>query len=175
MSRGLEIWLETSYGNPAYPGGGGRTLAGGFPTSEEGLQAWDAWVEKMATRYQGKVRDWSVWNEPELRSANKPELIIDFNIRTAEIIKRIIPEARIAALSVSSPAKEIVEPFVKTLAERNKADLFTWVVYHHYVRNPDEKYEAVDAAREIVREHTPNLRLWQGEAGTQSEWCSAGR
>lgn len=30
-SRGLEIWLETSYGNPAYPGGGGRTLSGGFP------------------------------------------------------------------------------------------------------------------------------------------------
>ena len=37
--RGLEIWPETRYGNPAYPGGGGRTLASGFPTSEGALAA----------------------------------------------------------------------------------------------------------------------------------------
>ncbi len=173
-SRGLEIWLETSYGNPAYPGGGGRTLSGGFPTSAEGLAAWDKWVELMATRYKGKVRDWSVWNEPELRNANKPELIFDFNIRTAEIIRRIIPDARIASLSICAPKKEIIEPFVRTLVERNKQDLFTWIVYHHYVKNPDEKYEAVVEAREFVRKHIPNLKLWQGESGTQSEWCGAG-
>ncbi len=173
-ARGLEIWLETSYGNPAYPGGGGRTLSGGFPTSEEALKAWDRWVELMATRYNGRVRDWSVWNEPELRNANRPETIFDFNIRTAEILKRVIPGARIASLSVCAPNKTIVEPFVRTLAERGKQDLFTWVVYHHYTKNPDEKYDAVIEAREIIRRHAPNLRLWQGEAGVQSEWCAAG-
>jgi len=173
-SRGLEIWLETSYGNPAYRGGGGRTLADGFPTSEEGLKAWDAWVEKMASRYKGRVRDWSVWNEPELRNANRPEAIFDFNIRTAEIIRRIIPEARIASLSISSPNRKIVEPFVRTLAERGKLDLFTWVVYHHYAKNPDQNYGAVLDLKEILRQHAPNLRLWQGEAGTQSEYCAAG-
>ena len=173
-ARGLEIWLETSYGNPAYPGGGGRTLSGGFPTSEEALKAWDRWVELMATRYSGKVRDWSVWNEPELRNANRPETIFDFNIRTAEIIKRIIPDARIASLSVCAPNQAIIEPFMRTLAERNKQDLFNWVVYHHYTRNPDDKYDAVVEAREIVRKHAPSLRLWQGEAGVQSEWCDAG-
>ncbi|MBP7636990.1 MAG: beta-galactosidase, partial [Kiritimatiellae bacterium] len=82
-ARGLEIWLETSYGNPAYPGGGGRTLAGGMPTSEEGLKAWDRWVEQMALRYKNKVRDWSMWNEPELKGANGTETITAFNMRTA--------------------------------------------------------------------------------------------
>ena len=38
-SRGLEIFLQTNYGNPIYPGGGGRHLSGGFPTS---AAAWDA-------------------------------------------------------------------------------------------------------------------------------------
>lgn len=173
-SRGLEIWLETSYGNPAYPGGGGRTLADGFPTSEAGLKAWDRWVELMATRYKGKVRDWSVWNEPELNGANAPEAIFDFNIRTAKIIKRIIPDARIAALSLMAPSTELIERFVATLVERQEQGLFTWIVYHHYTRNPDEKYDAVVAARDRVRARIPGLRLWQGEAGTQSEWCSAG-
>ena len=59
LSRGLEIWLETDYGNPAYEGGGGRTLKGGFPTSEKALAAWDKWVEAMAARYKGRVRDWA--------------------------------------------------------------------------------------------------------------------
>ena len=52
--RGLEVFLETNYGNPVYPGGGGRGLSGGFPTSDEALTAWDNWVEAMATRYRGK-------------------------------------------------------------------------------------------------------------------------
>lgn len=172
--RGLEIWLETSYGNPSYPGGGGRTLAGGFPTSEQALAAWDTWVEKMASRYKGKVRDWSVWNEPELRGANKLDPIFDFNIRTAEIIKRIIPDARIASLSICSPKLEIIEPFLKTLKEQNKLDLFTWIVYHHYVRNPDESYDAVIRARKLVDQYAPDLKLWQGESGTQSEYCVSG-
>ena len=47
--RGLNILLETDYGNPLYKGGGGADLAGGFPTSEESLAAWDRWVEAMAS------------------------------------------------------------------------------------------------------------------------------
>lgn len=173
-SRGLEIWLETSYGNPAYPGGGGRTLSGGFPSSEEGLKAWDTWVEKMATRYKGKVRDWSMWNEPDGHKLHTPERVTEFNIRTAEIIKRIDPEARIGGLVLCGPRPNFIEHFTKTLADRNQTDLFHWVVYHHYTRNPDEKYEGVVAAKEIIRQHAPNLKLWQGESGTQSEWCPAG-
>jgi hypothetical protein len=172
--RGLEIWLETSYGNPSYPGGGGRTLAGGMPSSEEALKAWDKWVALMASRYKNKVRDWSMWNEPALRGANSVDRITAFNIRTAEIIKRIIPDARIAALCLSSPKLEIIEPFLQTLKKRNKLDLFTWIVYHHYVRNPDERYDAVVRARQLVDRYAPHLKLWQGESGTQSEYCVSG-
>lgn len=173
-SRGLEILLETSYGNPAYPGGGGRTLGGGMPTSEKALKAWDRWVERMATRYRGKVRDWSMWNEPYLRGANNTERITAFNIRTAEIIKRIIPDARIAALCLSSPRLEVIQPFVNTLKEQNRLDLFTWVIYHHYTRNPDDRYGAVVKIRDWLDTAAPRLKLWQGESGTQSEWGPAG-
>lgn len=38
-SQGLNILLETGYGNPVYKGGGGWDIAGGFPTSEEGIAA----------------------------------------------------------------------------------------------------------------------------------------
>lgn len=173
-SRGLSIWLETSYGNPAYPGGGGRTLAGGFPTSPQALAAWDAWVEKTALRYKGKVRDWSMWNEPDGRAAHTAEAITEFNIRTAQIIKRIIPDARIAGLVLCRPKVQIIECFLRTLAERGKLGLFEWVVYHGYPANPDDMYPEVIEARKVVQRYSPTIRLWQGESGVQSEWCPAG-
>jgi hypothetical protein len=173
-SRGLEIWLETSYGNPAYPGGGGRTLAGGMPTSEAALKAWDKWVELMAVRYKDRVRDWSMWNEPELKGANGTAAITAFNLRTAEIIKRVNPEARIGGLVLCNPKLEIIEPFLQTLKEQAKLSLFDWVVYHHYTRNPDEGYAGVVKARELLGRYSPTLKLWQGESGTQSEWCPSG-
>lgn len=174
LSRGLEIWLETDYGNPAYEGGGGRTLAGGFPTSEIALAAWDKWIEAMAARYKGKVRDWAMWNEPDINKKHTPTDIADFNIRTAEIIKRIIPDARIAALSLATLDPNFMDQCLKRLAEKDKLDLFTWVIYHGYTMNPDAAYTNVVKIREIVKYYSPRLKLWQGENGVQSEWRQSG-
>ena len=174
-SRGLEILLETSYGNPIYPGGGGRGLSGGFPTSEEALAAWDKWVETMATRYKGKVRDWSMWNEPDGNKAHTPEMTADLNIRTAEIIKRVLPEARIAGGVLCGPKPEYTEGWLKRVTERQKQSLFTWFIYHGYTRNPDQgHYENVDKLKTLFREYAPTIKLWRGEAGTQSEYCLGG-
>ncbi|MCX7005890.1 MAG: beta-galactosidase, partial [Kiritimatiellaeota bacterium] len=71
--RGLNIILETDYGNTIYEGGGGADLAGGFPTSEMALAAWDKWVEALATRYKDKVTDWAMWNEPDINKKHKPQ------------------------------------------------------------------------------------------------------
>jgi len=173
-SRGLEIWLETDYGNPAYEGGGGRTLAGGFPTSPEALAAWDRWVTAMARRYKGKVRDWAMWNEPDINKKHTPADIADFNIRTAQIIKDIIPDARIAALSLATLNPDFVDRCLQRLADRDKLDLFEWVIYHGYRMNPDTAYDSVEKIKAVVKKHSPQLKLWQGENGTQSEWCRSG-
>lgn len=174
LSRGLEIWLETDYGNPAYEGGGGRTLAGGFPTSKVALAAWDRWVTAMATRYKGKVRDWAMWNEPDINKKHTPVDIADFNIRTAQIIKDIIPDARIAALSLATLNPDFVDQCLQRLAEKNKLDLFDWVIYHGYRMNPDTAYPNVEKIKAVVGKYSPRLKLWQGENGTQSEWCQSG-
>jgi len=173
--RGLEILLETSYGNPVYPGGGGRGLSGGFPTSREALEAWDRWVEAMATRYRGQVRDWGMWNEPDGNKAHTPEMTADFNIRTAEVIKRVIPEARIAGGVLCWPNPVWTEAWLRRVAAQKKESLFTWFVYHGYTRNPDqEHYENVEKLKTLVQRYAPAIKLWQGEAGTQSEFCLGG-
>jgi len=175
LSRGLQIILQTNYGNPIYPGGGSRHLSGGFPTSPEALAAWDAWVEAMATRYKGRIRDWEMWNEPNNNRAHTPEMTADFNIRTAEIITRVIPDARIAGGVLNSPAVKYAEGWLQRVTERQKQGLFTWFIYHAYTRNPDEKhYEEVAKLQALFQQYAPAIKLWQGEAGTQSEFCLGG-
>ncbi len=173
-SRGLTIWLETDYGNPIYRGGGGRDLAAGFPTSEEALLAWDKWVEALAIRYKDKVQAWAMWNEPDIGGMKNepqktPQQIAEFNIRTAEIIKRVIPDAKIAALSLASIKPDFLKACLDIIAAKKKTGLFTWVVYHGYTMNPDTVYKSVEDMKEVVKQYDPPLTLWQGENGCPSE------
>ncbi len=167
--RGLNILLETSYGNPVYEGGGGKDLAGGFPTSAEGLAGFDRWVEALATRYKGKVRDWAMWNEPDINKAHKPADIAAFNIRTAEIIRRVIPDARIAGLSLASSSPKLLDQCLAVLAERGKVDLFDWFIYHGYEFNPDKSYANVEDLKATLARYSTKARMRQGENGCPSE------
>ena len=168
---GVDVWMELSYGNPAYPGGGGRQLMAGFPSSEEALAAWDRWVRALAEHYKGTVKDFCIWNEPNGRRAgNTIEAATDFAIRTAEILRDVIPDAHIDAFALTFADPAWVEPFVKELGARGKTGLFDAIAYHHYKPNPDDGYEDVEKCREILRKYAPQLTLKQGEGGTQSEW-----
>ncbi len=166
--HGLEVLLETSYGNPIYPGGGGPSLSDGLPSGEAALAAWDAWINALASHYKDRVKDWSTWNEPDGCKINTSEILADNNIRTAEIIKRLIPDARIAGLVLCWPNVKYAEPYMKILKEKGKADLFTWMIYHDYSVNPDTCYPKVMAFADMIHRYAPALRIWQGESGATS-------
>jgi hypothetical protein len=161
--------LETDYGNPAYEGGGGYDLAGGFPTSGEALTAWDRWVEAMAGHYRGRVRDWAMWNEPDINKKHTPRDIAMFNIRTAEIIKRVIPDARIAGLSLASSSPKLLDSCLNVVVEKGKIDLFHWFIYHGYEYNPDKSYRNVEELKKTLATYSTKARMRQGENGCPSE------
>lgn len=170
VERGLKPWLQTGYGNPIYPGAGGVNLGAGMPLSEEGIAAYEKWVREMVSRYQGRVKDWEVWNEPNFgdNKVNTPEIAADFNVRTARIIKEIQPEAKISALALGHIDIEYVERFFKYLYERNACGLFHNVTYHDYVYNPDANKLAVYKMRQVVEKYAPGLVIRQGENGAPS-------
>jgi hypothetical protein len=166
---GLKVCLETSYMNRLYDEnariGPGPTL----PDDEKILKAWDEWVMAMAKRYSGMgVTDWMMINEPNLKRNDIRE-ITDFNIRTAEIIKRIDPDARIGGLVLANAKPDVIESFLKILKEKKKDHLFYWVIYHGYATNPDDVNPKVEEIKNLIEDYAPQLRLWQGEAGCSSE------
>lgn len=175
--RGMTILLETSYGNPIYPGGGTPYLKGGWPSSPEALRAWDNWVRAMAERYKGKVSEWEVWNEPDINYEQIKDYksIVDLNIRTAEIIKEVDSEAKIAALALALiDNTELVDKCLAEISRRGKTDLFEWITYHQYMYRPEDMYPLVDTLRKVVAKYSDKIILRQGESGCPSESGYAG-
>ncbi|MCX6907861.1 MAG: beta-galactosidase [Verrucomicrobia bacterium] len=169
-TRGLAVCLETSYGNRLYDPKAALGPGGTLPEGEETLAAWDKWVETMARRYSAKgVGEWMMYNEPNLVKNNTIEKTTAFNIRTAQIIKRVDPKARIGGLVSAGANPDFIGGFLRGLKEQGKLGLFEWVVYHHYSGNPDATYDRVEKLQELMSELAPKLRLWQGEAGCASE------
>ena len=170
-SRGLKPWLQTSYGNTLYPGGGGANLGAGLPTSKEALEAYARWVTAMVTRYKDKVKDWEVWNEPNFgdNTINTPEMTAEFNIRTAEIIKKIQPDAKISGLALGHIGIEFADRFFSYLAQKGKMKLFDNMTYHDYAYNPDANYHEVYLLRQALDKYALGMKLRQGENGAPSE------
>ncbi len=166
----INVLLDISYGNPVYEGAGGAGLANGTPNTPAGLAAWDNWIEKLGTQYKGRVTDYAMWNEPDNGGMNPPAAIADLNVRTARILKRIMPDCRLHGLSLGTNQPEKFESCLSEIVKLGGQDLFDTFIYHGYAYNPDSSYERVDRLIEICARLAPKARMRQGENGCISEW-----
>jgi len=167
---GLKVCLETSYGNRLYNPKAGLGPGGYLPDGEE-LDAWDKWVTAMVKHYKPKgVNEWMMYNEPNLKSkSNTVERIVANNGRTAAIIKSIDPDAKIGGLVCAGLNTSLIEKWAQGLKEKDQLKHFEWVIYHGYAGNPDALNDGMRKAKSMIREYSPTLKLWQGEAGCASE------
>lgn len=166
-AQGVEPWVNLSYGNPLYEGGGGTRLGAALLGSDEALRAWERWVRAMVQRYGEVVDEWEVWNEP-LHGKNPPEAYAHFLIRTAEVIRSVQPEAEVLAIAMAGVHPERAAAVLDVLEREGKLHLIDAVTYHPYARNPDESYDAVAELREVVAGYAPHLTIRQGENGAPS-------
>ena len=170
VAHGVRPTLDLSYGNLLYKGGGQAGLAGEIPSGEEGLAAWDRWIETLVSHYRGKVDDYLMWNEPDThRAKNDLRAVAEFNVRTARIIRRLSPESRIAALQLAQPTPENIRMYIKAMGEGWR--LFDSVCWHRYGLNPDSRYADLERIAKVVSEIAPGLKIRHTEAGCISEWA----
>ena len=170
VGRGFEIILETSYGNPVHEEAGGWDLSGGIPSTENGLAAWDRWIDELSRHFAGRVKRWAMWNEPDNnRAVNTPEKVAAFNRRTALAIRRNVPDARLQGLSLGGNDPEYFEACLKALAATGDVDLFESYIYHGYELAPERSYPMVEAKKAILAKYSAKAKLRQGENGAPSE------
>ena len=169
MELGLKCLLETDYGNPIYEGGGGWDLAGGFPTSDEALAAWDAWVENLVLHFRDRVDEWAMWNEPDISKENSMDAIVDFNIRTGTIVRKLAPNSKIAGFSLAHSDAAYFEKCLTQLKAKGADGLFDSYIYHGYKYNPDEASDNGLKLKAVLAKLGIRGMLRQGENGCPSE------
>ncbi len=177
IERGLDPWLELSYGNLIYPDAGGTGLGEGLPQSEEGLAAWDRYVEKAVKHFADRVTYWEVWNEADINHRGKGEVTEEMDlayarlfVRTAETIRREDPDGFIVGYALAGVGRpETVNIFMEYLANHGKVQLLDGFSYHGYPQNPDNDFEHVARLRATMDKYNPGIVLWQGETGAPSE------
>ena len=171
LAHDIEPLLELSYGNPIYPGAGGAGLGHGFPNTPEGLKEWDRWVEFLANHFKGRVKEWAMWNEPDIKiSVFTPSMIAAFNVRSAKILRRHMPDCRLHGLSLANQSPDLLKACIEPMGE--DAKLFDTFIYHGYIANPDLSYESDAARKAVIAKYAPHAKLRQGENGAPSEFLS---
>lgn len=170
VAQGVRPWLEFNYWNPVYPGGGDTGLGGGFPCFPEALAAWDRWVRALVERYQDRVHEWEVWNEPDInnRGTATVDAYIDLYLRTANIVREVQPKGKVWALALAHRI-DYADAFLAGMKARGKLALIDGITFHGYPRNPDDTRNA-DQLREVIARHGATIPIRQGETGATSKY-----
>ena len=163
--QSVKPWMCLCYGNPIY--GSDFNLQAKIFTDEETMAAWLKYVEATVTRYKNVINEWELWNEAN--NGNKdPEVYASLFIKTAEVVRKVQPEAVIIGLSTYRIPLDYTKAFLEALKKNQKLNLLDYVCYHPYLNNPDNSYEDVDRLRALVRSYSSDIKLFQGENGCPS-------
>ena len=166
IAQGVRPWLNLSYGNPIYENGGDIGLAGGLPTSPTALAAWNRWTLATVQRYRTRVKEWEIWNEPDLNGKTSAEEYLSLFIPTAEMIRSEQPGGRVYALGLAGNAN-FATAFFTGLQARGKLGLVDAVTVHGYPDNPSES-ASFGRWRDLVGKFSDKIEVRQGETGAPS-------
>jgi hypothetical protein len=170
--QSVKPWICLCYGNPVY--GSAIGLGAGVAAlayNEEAMEAWLKYVEATINRYKDVVNEWEVWNEPYGQEKDYAPLLI----RTAELIKKIQPDAVILGEILWDPKNPNVRVLLDALKAKGKLDLVDYWAYHPYIKNPDDCYPVLDEFVALLKTYNPKYKVYQGETGcpSQLEWTHA--
>ena len=177
VTRGLQPWLCLCYGNGVYDDDAKKVFgAVGCPPikTEEQKTAWHNYVVALVKRYHGRCQWYEVWNEPDgqwcwkhgVNATEYGQFVID----TSKAIREADADAKVIFGSFCHRSLDWLTELLESGAA-NYADALT---YHAYDPFEEQSYERVRAIRSLCHAYNPNLKIIQGETGTQSRSDGAG-
>lgn len=172
-------WEKARRDGTVVPGKGrGWVSQAPYYYGEAAMKGWCDYVKALARHFKGRVHVWEIWNEPEgfwqenhvvaekkYGAVQAAKDFADFVHITSGVIKKVIPDARVAFNLARTSSV-----WVPTLAKAGIAEDVDIFCYHNYSRMPELGLEpAVEQARALfVRKDGTPLTIWQGESGRAS-------
>ena len=171
LSRGLKPWMCLAYGNDLYTEAAKKVYgAAGCPpihTAEE-KEAWSRYVTELTKHYKGKITHYEVWNEPDgiwcWKHGVNAEEYGNFVIDTAKAIRSGDSEAKVIGGVTSGNCLAYMNNMFKT----GVGDYIDYFSYHMYTQNERDVFSRVFTVRGICDCYNPDIKLIQGESGSQS-------
>ena len=178
IAIGVEPWLCLCYGNDLYtPEAKPHFGAVGCPPihTQQERDAWAAYVKATVTHFKGRIHYYEVWNEPDGKWCWKhgvnAEEVADFNIATADACKAADPDCEVIGFVTCHKFPE----FHKVMCEKGVCDHIDAISYHAYTVHDQQFVDMYRYYDWIRTTYKPNLKIIQGESGTQSrsDGCGA--
>jgi hypothetical protein len=131
------------------------------------LEDWRNYVRKVATRYKGRIKEYEIWNEPNLENfySGTPEAMVNLAREAYSVLKQVDPSITVVSPSAVGPTGiPWLEDYLK-LGGGKYADV---IGYHFYVRGqePEAMLGFIDQVHELTRKYgVADKPLWNTEAG----------
>ncbi len=165
LAAGREV-VAILIGTPAWA----RTGEGTDSRAVPDMEAWRAFVQRMAQQYQGRIRHWIIWNEPDVWMHDHPGSTW---VGSDEDYLRLLKTAYLAVKGVDPGLQVYVagvtyhwdqeygrKPFLERLLDLISTDpeaaanggYFDGVVYHLYF-NPGQTVQVLAETRQALDRH----------------------
>ncbi len=173
LEIGIQPWFNVGFGNRLYSADAPHESAVGFVPlyyGDEAIKAWTKFISAIAGHFSDRVKHWEIWNEPNVNSfwapqkPNPKDYVELVKISALEIRRKVKNSMIIGGvMACFNPV------YFEGLMEAGLTDLIDIFTYHPYRSVPEHGYEVeVNTIRRILKEHNPNIKLWQGENGSPS-------
>lgn len=108
------------------------------------------------------MNEWETWNEADHSYNNAgPELYAELYYRIDKAIHEVQPNVKLIGLLIAGVGRtDYVEFFLTYLQKRNALDLMDAATFHGYLRNPDQRFDAVERFKALIYKYRPGVELW---------------
>jgi hypothetical protein len=130
------------------------------------LDDWRDYVKTVATRYKGRIHEYEIWNEPNVKKfwTGSTEDMVNLTREAYKVLKEVDPGITVVSPSSTSFAgPQWLDEFLK----KGGGDYVDVVGYHSYVQEgtPEKMAELIQQVKSVMTRHGLQKPLWDTEAG----------
>lgn len=179
IARGMRPWICLCYGNELY-NEEAKEIFGAVGIApiftEEQKAGWANYVKAIVGHLKGKVDHYEIWNEPDglwcWKHGVSGTEYGKFCVDTSAAIREVLPEATVIGGSVCSAGHLA---FINEALAAGMDKAIDAITFHEYTADESMLFENIPALKALVHSYNPNIKIIQGESGSQSrsDGCGA--